>query len=158
MHRCGKSAPELEFNTDAIVHASVVMLASARGSVMRRHGWGSLVALVAVLLHSAAFIYHNQVMLDAYSARQQLLGELTTLCHGGQRPLEVDAPTLPLPSEQSTGCLVCKGLISPFALPTSPAYAKPHAYAHAIERLEPHSRGLTHLIANLPPPARGPPA
>lgn len=125
---------------------------------MRRRRWAALIGLVAVLMHGGAFIYHNAAMLEAYAAHQQLLSDLGVLCHGGiERSNEVDAPTLPLPSEQSTGCLVCKGLISALAILPVQAWAEPHAYAIAMAPPVPRSQWFGHSTANLPPPARGPP-
>jgi len=124
---------------------------------MCRRRWAALIGLVAVLLHGAALIYHNAAMLSAYAAHQQLLSDLAVPCHGGERPNEVDAPTLPLPSEQSTGCLVCKGLISAVAILSTQAWAEPPLYAIAMEPPAPRAQWRGHRATNLPPPARGPP-
>jgi hypothetical protein len=113
--------------------------------------------LVAVLLHGAAFIYHNTAMLSAYAAHQQLLSDLGVLCHGGGQTSEVEAPTLPLPSEQSTGCLICKGLISAVAILAEQAWAEPTSYAIAMEPPAPRAQWQGHRATNLPPPARAPP-
>lgn len=123
---------------------------------MRRRRWIGLIALAAVLLHCAALVYHHQAMLSAHAAHQQLLSALSILCSGHKTP-EVDESTLPTPSEHSTGCLVCKGLVPPFALLTSHSVAKPHRYASRVERSVPLFRGMDQRNAGLPPPARGPP-
>jgi hypothetical protein len=124
---------------------------------MRRRRWAALIGLVAVLLHGAAFIYHNAAMLSAYAAHKQLLSDLTVLCHGGEGPNEVEAPTLPLPSEQSSGCLICNGLISAVAILTTPAGPEPTTYAIAMPPPVPRLQWRGHRATNLPPPARGPP-
>lgn len=124
---------------------------------MRRRRWVSLIALAAVLLHCAAVVYHHQAMLAAHAAHQQLLSALTVLCSGGKSH-EVEDASLPAPAEHSTGCLVCKGLIPPFALPASFAIAEPHLYVGPVERPVPCQTGQDQRIAGLPPPARGPPA
>lgn len=123
---------------------------------MHRRRWLAWIALTAVLMHCAALVYHHQAMLSASAAHQQLLSALSVLC-SGDKSLDVDDPALPAPSEHSTGCLVCKGLIPPFALPASYAIAQPFRYAGLVERHVPPLRGMGQRNVGLPPPARGPP-
>jgi hypothetical protein len=134
-----------------------VIAYAVRGMAMRHRRWISLIALVGVFLHTGAIVYHHQVMLDAHLARQQLLDALTVLCHGGGSSSGANQPALPIPSEQSSGCLVCKGLISPFALIAAQVhFASPDVVQSAVRpRL---SQGaIVGRVAHARPPVRGPP-
>lgn len=125
---------------------------------MRRRFWIHLVALASVLLHTAAVVYHHQVMLGARFERQHLLSSLAVSCHGtGQTTLpDAELPWIPAPSEQSSGCLICKGLISALALAPQVSLDAPCDVAVATRPLPPYQARLVQ-ITDIRPPVRGPP-
>ena len=116
----------------------------------------AVLALFGVLLHAGASVRHQAVMLDAQRHHQALVTDLHKLCNPGGAVDAASVPYVPRPTDAQTGCPVCSGLASAFALVT-PSFAlvlasgepvpdQPRTVAALVERPRAH------------PPARGPPA
>jgi hypothetical protein len=126
---------------------------------MRRWSFVHLLALAGVLLHTAALAYHHRVMLGAHLERQHLLRSLAAYCHSLDRTTLTDAelPGIPVPSEEISGCLICKGLVSALALvPQVQVDATPPRMS-AAARPVPRHEAPPRQIADVRPPVRGPP-
>jgi hypothetical protein len=80
----------------------------------------SYLVVLGVLLHAAAFVRHNTVMLDAHALRASLIADLMVLCHpSGTNSVDRAAvPDVPVPADAQNGCPICSGLAFAFALPT----------------------------------------
>ena len=126
---------------------------------MRLRRWISIVAVMGVLLHAGFLVRHSLAMADASRQYHAILADLGSLCRasaGEERIPTSDLPQLPPPSD-ATGCPICTGLVTAFALadPQPAALAVPTAIATqrfsvAVAAVRP--------LRTAHPPARGPPA
>ena len=82
----------------------------------------AVLALFGVLLHAGASVRHQSVMLDAQRQHQALVTDLHALCNSGGAVDAASVPYVPRPSDAQTGCPICSGLASAFALVT-PSFA-----------------------------------
>ena len=82
----------------------------------------AVLALFGVLLHAGASVRHQSVMLDAQRQHQALVTDLHALCNPGGAVDAASVPYVPRPTDAQTGCPVCSGLASAFALVT-PSFA-----------------------------------
>lgn len=124
---------------------------------MLRRAISGLVML-GVLLHAAALVRHNAVMLDAHLLRGSLIADLMVICHpSGTNSIDpAHLPDVPVPTDAQNGCPVCSGLAFVAALPTPDL--TPHFVAFDPPRLRPvivaAHRALPRAVL---PPSRGPP-
>lgn len=118
----------------------------------------SYLVVLGVLLHAAALVRHNAVMLEAHSLRAALVADLMVLCHpsGSNSVDPANLPDVPLPTDAQNGCPVCSGLAFALALPTPDL--TPYFVAFDPPRLRPvivaTHRPLPRAVL---PPSRGPP-
>jgi hypothetical protein len=118
----------------------------------------SYLVVLGVLLHAAALVRHNAVMLEAHSLRASLITDLMVICHpSGTNSVDAaQLPDVPLPTDAQNGCPVCSGLAFALALPTPDL--TPHFVAFDPPRLRPvivaAHRPLPRAVL---PPTRGPP-
>jgi hypothetical protein len=127
------------------------------GPLLRR--WVGIVALLGVLLHASAVVRHNSATLGSHLQHQSLLVGLLQLCSGAGGLVETqsaDVPFIPSPTDAQTGCPICAGFASAFALigpgPIVLAQMSPAGPAvQACATKAPRSSSQHH------PPARGPP-
>jgi hypothetical protein len=82
----------------------------------------AVLALFGVLLHAGASVRHQAVMLDAQRQHQALVTDLHKLCNPGGAVDSASVPHIPLPTDAQTGCPVCAGFASVFAL-VAPSFA-----------------------------------
>jgi hypothetical protein len=118
----------------------------------------SYLVVLGVLLHAAALVRHNGVMLDAHLLRGSLIADLHVLCNPSGTG-SVDASGLvdvPIPTDAQNGCPVCSGLAFALALPTPDltpyfiAFDLPRLRAVLVAAKRPPPRAVL-------PPSRGPP-
>ena len=124
---------------------------------MLRRAVSNLVVL-GVLLHAAALVRHNVVMLDAHLLRGSLMVDLMLICHpSGTNNVEPgNLPDVPVPTDAQNGCPVCSGLAFALALPAPDL--TPHFVAFDPPRLRPVIVAAHHPLPRaLLPPSRGPP-
>ena len=114
--------------------------------------------VLGVLVHSAALVRHNAVMLDAHLLRASLIADLHVLCNP-RGTSSVDPASLgdvPVPTDAQNGCPVCSGLAFALALPTRDL--TPHFIAFDPPRLRPAIVAAQRPLPRaLLPPSRGPP-
>ncbi len=119
----------------------------------------SYLVVLGVLLHAAAFVRHNAVMLEAHGLRASLIADLLVICHpnGTDSSDPANLPDVPVPSDSNNGCPVCSGLVFALALP--PPDLTPHFIAFDPPRARPvivaAHRPLPRAVL---PPSRGPPS
>ena len=114
--------------------------------------------VLGVLLHAAALVRHNAVMLDAHLLRGSLIADLMVICHpsGTSSVDPASLPDVPVPTDAQNGCPVCSGLALAVALPTPDL--TPHFVAFDPPRLSPVIVAAHHPLPRaLLPPSRGPP-
>jgi hypothetical protein len=118
----------------------------------------SYLVVLGALLHAAAFVRHNAVMLDAHLLRASLIADLHVLCNpsGTSSVDPASLPDVPVPTDAQNGCPVCSGLAFALALPTPDL--TPHFVAFDPPRLRPVIVAAHRPLprAHLPP-SRGPP-
>jgi hypothetical protein len=118
----------------------------------------SYLVVLGVLLHAAALVRHNTVMLEAHGLRASLIADLMVICHpSGTNSFDsASLPDVPVPTDAQNGCPVCSGLAFALALPT-PSLT-PHFVTFDPPRLRPVivAAHRPPPRANLPP-LRGPP-
>lgn len=124
------------------------------GVMLRRVA--AVLALFGVLLHAGASARHQSVMLDAMRQHQALVTDLHALCNPGGAVDLASVPYVPRPTDAQTGCPVCSGLASIFAL-SEPGFtlvlgARERPKYQRVAVAAPPERPRFH------PPARGPPA
>ncbi len=124
---------------------------------MRRHVWIVIVAVVGVLLHTAAVVRHHGVM-SAQSAERALLADLAVICHGagGTSTLAAGLPS-DMPAQRGgSDCPVCMGMAVSFMPPTPVTLALPFEAGASVS----WSRDQTIAVRSvrLHSFARGPPA
>jgi hypothetical protein len=119
----------------------------------------SYLVVLGVLLHAAAFVRHNAVMLDSYGLRASLIADMMAFCHpsGTNSTDPANLPEVPVPSDARNGCPVCSGLVFALALP--PPDQTPHFIAFDPPRPSP----VIVAVRQPPPravlpPSRGPPS
>jgi hypothetical protein len=125
---------------------------------MLRRAIGYLLVL-GVLLHAAALVRHNAVMLEAHALRAALIADLMVICHpsGASRTDPAGLPDVPLPTDAQNGCPVCSGLAFALALPAPDL--TPRFVAFDPPRLRPAIVATHHPLPRaVLPPSRGPPA
>jgi hypothetical protein len=116
----------------------------------------AVLALFGVLLHAGASVRHQSVMLDALRQHQALVTDLHALCNPGGAIDWASVPYVPRPTDVQTGCPVCSGLASIFAL-AEPSFA----LALGARERPTYQRAVVVVLPERPrahPPARGPPA
>lgn len=119
----------------------------------------SYLVVLGVLLHAAALVRHNAVMLDAHGLRASLIADLAAICHpSGSNSIDpASLPDVPVPTDAQNGCPVCSGLVFALALPTPDL--TPHFIAFDPPRPDP---AIVAVRQPLPravlPPSRGPPS
>jgi hypothetical protein len=119
----------------------------------------SYLVVLGVLLHAAAVVRHNAVMVDAHGLRAALIVDLMMICHpSGTDSIDpANLPDVPVPTDSQNGCPVCSGLV--FALGLPPPDLTPHFIAFDPPRPSPvivaAHRPLPSAVL---PPSRGPPS
>lgn len=115
--------------------------------------------MLGVLVHAAALVRHNSVMLDAHMMRASLIVDLMAICHpsGNGTIDKASLPDVPMPTDAQNNCPVCSGLTFTTALPVPDLI--PHYVVFDPPRLRPV------IVAAYPPlpqailpPSRGPPS
>lgn len=118
----------------------------------------SYLVVLGVLLHAAALVRHNAVMLDAHLLRGSLIADLHVLCNP-RSTASVDPASLadvPVPTDAQNGCPICSGLAFALALPTPDL--TPHFIAFDPPRLRPVIVAVQRPLPRaLLPQSRGPP-
>jgi len=118
----------------------------------------SYLVVLGVLLHAAALVRHNAVMLNAHLLRGSLITDLHVLCNPSGTS-SVDPASLadvPVPTDAQNGCPVCSGLafavalLAPDLTPHFIAFDPPHLRPMIVAAQRPLPRAIL-------PPSRGPP-
>lgn len=127
---------------------------------MRLRRWVSLIAVLGVLLHAGALVRHNGVMLAAAGVHAALTSDLLAICHGGVDAASntlADLPSIPKPTNATSGCPLCSGPASAFALAAPASHEFRVATAPLVygRPLQPSLSPRGHAVC---PPARAPPA
>jgi hypothetical protein len=126
---------------------------------MRLRLWVSVLAMTGVLLHAGFLVRHSVAMAEAALVHHAIFADLSSLCRastGEERVPASDLPALPQPSD-TTGCPICSGLVSTFAVTGPQAAALPKATAAAPRHFA-VAVAAAQRPRNTHPPARGPPA
>lgn len=124
---------------------------------MNRRRWIGILAVMGVLLHSAALVRHHGMMLPAGSlepAVAALEADLATICHFSLDGTGSSGKT----SQPVAGknCPLCSGLASLFALPPPLQWLLPEPAVASFD----YQLWLDQRVAQLKrirPPGRGPP-
>ncbi|MEO8652252.1 MAG: DUF2946 family protein [Hyphomicrobiaceae bacterium] len=119
----------------------------------------SYLVVLGVLLHAAAIVRHNTVMLEAHVLRASLVADLMVSCHpNGTNSVDpANLPDVPVPADAKNGCPICSGLAFALALPTPDL--TPHFVAFDPPRLRPVIVVAHHALPRaILPPSRGPPS
>jgi hypothetical protein len=120
----------------------------------------SFLAMLGVLLHAAALVRHNAIMLGAHLQEQALLADLQVICHSGSGAGIADPgsqPDSPAPSNSQASCPICSGLVSAVALATPELALARETFGHP-PYIPPAVAAIVAQSPALVPPARGPPS
>jgi hypothetical protein len=114
-------------------------------------------AIMGVLLHAGVLVRHNALMLNATLQYQDLVADLTAMCHGAGTTSDSELPYIPRPSGADFGCPICSGIVAAVAVVDSAqvviAWPHPHTWAPS-----PYFESLAGIDRWSLPPARGPPS
>lgn len=78
----------------------------------------SYLIVLGVLVHAAALVRHNAVMLEAHAKRALLVADLTVICHPSDATIDpANLPDIPRPTDAQNNCPVCSGLVMATTLP-----------------------------------------
>lgn len=119
----------------------------------RRQTSAGLMALIAVLLHCVAFVYHSVAMATAGGTAGD--SPAIVMCHGGDA-----IGALPLPARDDIrppDCPVCSGAVAAFAL-IPPSTLLSFVENWTPVRFQVVGKELAQPAVTDHPPARGPPS
>ena len=116
-----------------------------------------ILAAIAVLVHAAALVRHNGVMLGALLKAPELSADLAQICHGAalaDATASVPAPSTPGDVERE--CPICSGL-GPAFIDLARATAGALLLRAEAAPAHPRSEDIVRAAIAPCPPARGPP-
>jgi hypothetical protein len=157
-HSCCVAVSWAVVRQTAIASAGIFCMDANRGDrlVVRYRLIVSVIAVLGVLLHAGLLVRHGGMMVQAQLTHQELASALGVICHGDGTTSQTPSSDLPAPSNSSSDCPLCMGMMTTATLPEQAVVA---FISNALsERIVTVAERIAPRLAAVCPPSRGPPA